>query len=123
MPLPLKHSNPNPFFKQIDQHYIYKSINLKKKKKIVPISSFESLIKKKNCKILPCSITIQIVTLSLCLDNHRPNWLCGIWLQVRMATRQVRGDYSIPSPNPCEHPPHSYNFKSNKLNNEILKKL
>ena len=36
LPLPmlraLKHSNPNPFFKQIDQHYIYKSINLKRKK-------------------------------------------------------------------------------------------
>ena len=31
LPLPilwaLTHSNPNPFFKQIDQHYIYKSIN------------------------------------------------------------------------------------------------
>ena len=50
LPLPLKHSNPNPFFKQIDQHYNYKSINLKKKKKIVPISSFESLIKKKIAK-------------------------------------------------------------------------
>ena len=46
----LTHSNPNPFFKQIDQHYNYKSINLKKKKKIVPISSFESLIKKKIAK-------------------------------------------------------------------------
>ena len=36
LPLPmlraLKHSNPNPFFKQINQHYIYKSINLKRKK-------------------------------------------------------------------------------------------
>ena len=87
-------------------------------------SSFVSLIKiKKICKILPCSITIQIVTLSLSLDNHRPNWLCGIWLQVRMAMRQVWGEYSISSPNPREHPSHSYNFKSNKLNHEILKKL
>ena len=85
-------------------------------------SSFVSLIKiKKICKILPCSITIQIVTLSLSLDNHRPNWLCGIWLRVRMARRQVWGEFSIPSPNPSEHPSYSYNFKNNKLNHEISK--
>ena len=29
----LRHSNPNPFFKQFDQHYIYKSINLKNNNK------------------------------------------------------------------------------------------
>ena len=38
-----------------------------------------------------------------------------------MAMRQVWGEFSIPSPNPSEHPSHSYNFKSNKLNHEISK--
>ena len=78
------------------------SINLElKNKKKSPYIQFCISNKKKNCKILPCSITIQIVTLSL--DNHRPNWFCGIWLQVRMAMRQVWGEYSIPSPNPSDH--------------------
>ena len=38
-----------------------------------------------------------------------------------MAMRQVWGEFSIPSPNPSEHPSHSYNFKSNKLGHEISK--
>ena len=38
-----------------------------------------------------------------------------------MAMRQVWGELSIPSPNPSEHPSHSHNFKSKKLNHKISK--
>ena len=38
-----------------------------------------------------------------------------------MAKRQVWDEFSIPNPNPSEHPSHSYNFKSNKLNHKFSK--
>ena len=38
-----------------------------------------------------------------------------------MAKRQVWDEFSIPNPNPSEHPSHSFNFKSKKINSKIQK--